>query len=252
MAEAAAEVHALFAPLLDARLAEIAAGAPAHADILAALIAARHPETGAPFTRQDLLDQLAIIFLAGHETSASALGWTLWCLAASPDLQERLHAEIATETGGGAFKFAHLKRLEGVRNLFREGLRLYPPVSFFPREVTQPMERRGKRMRPGDMIVVSPWLIQRSENHWQCPHAFDPDRFTRAGEAGAVREGWLPFGRGPRVCVGRGFAEQEAALILAEIIRAFRLAPVAGATPELVSRLTLRPKDGIQLMVTPR
>lgn len=250
MDEAAADVHALFAPIVDARLAHVAAGGAPHADILETLIAARHPDTGAPFSRQDLLDQLAIIFLAGHETSASALGWTLWCLAASPDLQVRLLAEIDTVTDGGALAFEHLKRLDGVRNLFREGLRLYPPVSFYPREVTQPMVRRGKKLRPGDMVVVSPWLIQRSENHWRCPHAFDPDRFVH--EAEAVREGWLPFGRGPRVCVGAGFAQQEAVLILAEIIRAFALAPIPGKTPELISRLTLRPRDGLHLTITPR
>jgi cytochrome P450 len=252
MDAAAADVHALFAPILDARLAQLATGAEPPADILQTLIAARHPQTGAPFSRQDLLDQLAIIFLAGHETSASALGWTLWCLAASPALQTRLLAEIADITNGQALAFDHLKRLDGVRNLFREGLRLYPPVSFYPREVTRPLTRRNKRLRPGDMVVVSPWLIQRSENHWACPHAFDPDRFTRPDGAEASREGWLPFGRGPRICVGAGFAQQEAVLILAEIIRAFALAPDAAHRPEIVSRLTLRPRDGIRLALTAR
>jgi len=257
MAKAAAEVHALFAPLLQARLeatkaAEREGIPPPPDDILQALIAARHPETGASFTFQGLIDQLSIIFLAGHETSASALGWTLYCLAESPALQERLHAEIAQATGGGALAYEHLKALEGVRNLFREGLRLYPPVSFLPREVTCPMERRGKMMKPGDMVVVSPWLIQRNPEHWPCPHAFDPDRFAREDEAQAAKQAWLPFGRGPRICIGAGFASQEGVLILAEIIRAFRLVAAPGPGPELVNRLTLRPKHGIHLMLNER
>ena len=252
MARAAKGVHALFAPILAARLAATAAGEAVPKDILQALIGARHPETGAAFSEQDLIDQLSIIFLAGHETSASALGWTLYCLANDPALQARLLAEIEAETGGAPFTFEHLKALEGVRNLFREGLRLYPPVSFLPREVTCPIERRGKAMQPGDLVVVAPWLIQRSANHWQCPHSFDPDRFTRPEEAEAGKYAWLPFGRGPRICVGAGFAQQEAQLILAEIIRAFTLAPVAGRTPQLISRLTLRPKAGLWLKVTPR
>ena len=252
MARAATDVHALFRPILEARLALTAAGETPPDDILQALIAARHPETGAAFTPQALLDQLAIIFLAGHETSASALGWTLWCLAASPALQEKLLAEIEGACRGDAIAYEHLKAMEGVRNLFREGLRLYPPVSFLPREVTEPMERRGKAMAPGDLIVVSPWLIQRNPDNWRCPHAFDPDRFTRPEEAQSVKEAWLPFGRGPRVCIGAGFAQQEALLILAELIRAFRFADIPDRRPELISRLTLRPKHGIPLMVTPR
>lgn len=252
MRRAAAHVHALFAPVLRARLAANAAGEAAQADILQALIAARHPETGAGFDYQALMDQLSIIFLAGHETSASALGWTLYCLANDAPLQARLHAEIFAATGGGPITFQSLKALDGVRNLFREGLRLYPPVSFLPREVTCPIERRGKAMKPGDLVVVAPWLIQRSANHWRCPHAFDPDRFARPDEAAAGKDAWLPFGRGPRICVGAGFAQQEAHLILAEIIRAFSLAPVPGQAPSLISRLTLRPKRGIWLRITPR
>jgi len=252
MKRAAAQVHALFAPIIAARLALLAGGGEKPADILQALIDARHPETGEPFTEQDLLDQLSIVFLAGHETSASALGWTLYLLSECPDWQERLHAEIEAVTGGQPLTHDHLKRLDGLRNLFREGLRLYPPVSFFLREVTRPQQMRGKPMAPGDVLVVSPWLIQRNADNWQCPHSFDPDRFADEANADAVRNAWLPFGRGPRVCIGAGFAQQEAMLILAEVVRAFRLAHPPGRRPEVVSRLTLRPRHGIPLILTRR
>jgi cytochrome P450 len=252
MARAAAEVHALFEPILAERLARTEAGEDVPQDILQALIAARHPETGAAFTRQDLLDQLAIIFLAGHETSASALGWTLYCLSEQPALQEELHAEIAAAARGAPITFEHLKRMNGIRALFREGLRLYPPVSFFLREVTRPQDMRGKKLSPGDALVVSPWLIQRNPDNWTCPHAFDPARFAPGGEAEGARDAWLPFGRGPRICVGAGFAQQEAQLILARIIAEFRLVHPPGRRPEVVSRLTLRPRRGFPLILIPR
>jgi cytochrome P450 len=107
-------------------------------------------------------------------------------------------------------------------------------------------------MAPGDVLVVSPWLIQRNADNWQCPHSFDPDRFADEANADAVRNAWLPFGRGPRVCIGAGFAQQEAMLILAEVIRAFAIAHPPGRRPEIVSRLTLRPRHGIPLILTPR
>jgi cytochrome P450 len=254
MAKAAREVHALFEPIVRERLAETEAGRGGETrDILQKLIEARHPETGAAFTYQDLIDQLSIIFLAGHETSASSLGWTLYLLAESPDLQEALLAEINAATQGGAIAHGHLKHMDGLRNVFREALRLYPPVSFFLREVTRAQEMRGKAMVPGDLIVVSPWLIQRNADNWTCPHSFDPDRFTRPEAETAARDAWMPFGRGPRICIGAGFAQQEALLILATVIRAFRLSfPPGARKPELVSRLTLRPRHGIPLVLTPR
>jgi len=252
MKKAAAEVHALFEPIIRGRLDQQAQGGEKPADILQALIDARHPQTGEPFSPQDLLDQLSIIFLAGHETSASALGWTFYLLSECPEWQERLCAEIEEATGGEDLTYEHLKRLDGVRNLFREGLRLYPPVSFFLREVTRPQQMRGKDMAPGDVIIVSPWLIQRNPDNWKCPHSFDPDRFAERDNADAVRNAWLPFGRGPRLCIGAGFAQQEAMLILARVICEFRIAHPPGRRPEVVSRLTLRPRHGFPLLLTPR
>ena len=252
MKKSAAQVHALFEPIIAARLAHLAQGGAPPADILQALIDARHPETGAPFTPKDLLDQLSIIFLAGHETSASALGWTFYLLSECPEWQDRLLAEIELVTGGGAITFEHLKSMDGLRNLFREGLRLYPPVSFFLREVTCPQQMRGKAMVPGDVVIVSPWLIQRNPDNWTCPHGFDPDRFAEKDNAEAVRNAWMPFGRGPRLCIGAGFAQQEAMLILARVIRTFAIEHPPGRRPEVVSRLTLRPRHGIPLLLTAR
>lgn len=251
--KASAEIHSVFAPLVQARYEAFHRGEmPEKPDILHSLLEARHPETGEPFGFQELIDQIALIFLAGHETSASALSWSLYLLSESPDLQDSLHREIVTTAGSGPIGFEHLKGLDGVRNLFRETLRLYPPIGFFARAITRPTAMRDKQLKPGAMIVISPWLIQRNKDNFACPHSFDPDRFTRPEEAEAVKTAYMPFGKGPRICVGAGFAQQEAMLALAEIIRAFRLRYPAGPKPEPVSRLTLRPKQGIRVLLTKR
>lgn len=249
----AAKVHAVFAPLVRARYDAFHRGErPEKPDILESLLEARHPETGEPFGFQELIDQIALIFLAGHETSASALSWALYLLSECPDLQDRLHAEVLSVVGDGPIGIEELKRLDGVRNLFRETLRLYPPIGFFARSVTRPTRMRDKDLKPGAMLVISPWLIQRNKDNFACPHSFDPDRFARPDDAETVKAAWMPFGKGPRICIGAGFAQQEAMLALASVIRAFRLSYPPGPKPEPVSRLTLRPKEGVRLILDPR
>ncbi len=251
---AADEIHAVFAPLVRARFDAWHGGTgKAQGDILQTLLEAKHPRTGAPFTFEELIGQISTIFLAGHETSASAMSWALYLVSECPDLQQALVEEITSATHGGAITFENLRKMEGVRNLFRETLRLYPPVSFFVRAATRPTTLRDKLLKPGAMIVVSPWLIQRNRDNWGCPHSFDPERFTRPEDAEAVKNAWMPFGKGPRICIGAGFAQQEGMLVLAAVIRAFSLTYPAGtARPEPVSRLTLRPKHGISLRIAPR
>lgn len=251
--KASAAIHAVFEPLVRARYDAFHRGEmPEKPDILHSLLEARHPETGAPFGFEELIDQIALIFLAGHETSASALSWALYLLAESPELQETLHAEIVGVAGDRPIGFEDVKRLEGVRTMFKETLRLYPPIGFFARSVTRPTRMRDKDLKPGAMLVISPWLIQRNKDNWTCPHSFDPERFNRPEEAEAAKTAWLPFGKGPRICIGAGFAQQEAVLVLAAILRAFRFHYPAGPKPEPVSRLTLRPKKGVRLVMERR
>lgn len=249
---AAARIHALFAPIVAARHAAAVRGeARGEQDILATLLEARHPRTGERFTVAELIDQISTIFLAGHETAASAMTWALYLIAESPELQDAIRAEIADQAGDRPFDDAAVRGLTLTRDVFRETLRLYPPVSFFIREVTVPSVMRKKAMKPGSMIVVSPWLIQRNANHWPCPHAFAPERFSDPRQADACRHAYLPFGRGPRICIGAGFAQQEALLTIGSVIRAFRLESPAGDKPVPISRLTLRPKHGLRLRLTP-
>jgi cytochrome P450 len=248
---AAARIHALFVPIIERRFRAFHAGdADQPDDILASLLAARHPTTGEPFTVPELTDHIATIFFAGHETAASAMGWALYLLAEVPEWQDAIRAEVAEAAGEAPITAAHVKGFAAARAVFQETLRLYPPISFLLREVLTPTRFRTKLARPGSLMVVSPWLLQRNANHWQCPHGFDPDRFNRADQKEACRHAYLPFGRGPRICMGAGFAQQEGILTLASFVRAFRLEPVAGDKPEPVSRLTTRAKAGIRLKLT--
>ncbi|UVO52581.1 cytochrome P450 [Sphingomonas sp. SUN019] len=245
---AARDIHAAFAEIVRDRYdAYHARGERAHDDILQGLLDARHPQTGAPFTLTGVMEQVSTIFLAGHETSASAMCWALYCLAEDRATQDAVRAEAAEPTTADA-----LKRMTMTRNVFREALRLYPPVSFLPREVTCPTQFRDKTLPAGAMLVVSPWLIQRNRDHWPCPHAFDPARFDDPANKASVKDAYLPFGQGPRVCVGAGFATQEAMVVIAAMVRAFDLSAVDGDKPEPVSRLTLRPKNGLRLHLSAR
>ncbi len=179
--------------------------------------------------------------------------WSLYLLAACPDVQDAVRREVeAAGEPGQPLRFDQLKQLPMLRNVFRETLRLYPPVSFLLREVTCPTRMRDKDMRPGSMLIVSPWLIQRNPDNWEAPHSFDPDRFDTAAGKAACRHAYLPFGKGPRICVGAGFAQQEALIVLSSLIRAFSFETAEGRTPEPISRLTLRAENGVHLIVTSR
>lgn len=247
--KAAKEIHDVFTPPIKARHAAFHAGEEGPDDILKTLMEAKHPVTGAPFTYKELVDQVAIIFLAGHETSASALTWALYLLASCPHIQEAVRQEAAASAMG---EVASIRQLERTKDVFRETMRLYPPVSFLMRQVAEPMEMRGKPLKPDDLLVVSPWLVQRNEDNFPCPHAFQPERFTDPAQQEACRHAYLPFGKGPRICIGAGFAQQEAVLILARMVEAFELSVPEGEKPEPVYRLTLRPKHGIRLTLKAR
>ena len=243
----AARIHAVFAAEVASRFAATRLRDERGDDILQSLIDARHPGSGRVFTEAEVMGQISTIFLAGHETSASAITWALYLLARDPALQERAR----TEAGPNALAYEDLRGMTVIRDVFRETLRLYPPVSFLVREVTCPITMRDKQLKPGAMVVVSPWLIQRNRDNFPEPHGFDADRFTDPQQAGACRHAYLPFGKGPRLCVGAGFANQEALLAIAGVVRAFRLEAVADDAPEPISRLTLRSRNGVRLRVTP-
>lgn len=253
-AERAAHViRDILEPAIRERLALRASGAAdPRRDILASMIDIADPATGSKFSFDELVQQVAMLFLAGHETSASALAWALYLIARAPAVQDRLHGEAVSVLGDHRPEFRSLKRLAYTRDAFREAMRLYPPVAFFAREPAIECPMRDKRLKPGEIVFVAPWLIHRHRKLWQRPDAFDPDRFETAAGNESSRQAYLPFSLGPRVCLGAGFAMQEATLILASLARRYRFEPVEGHVPEPVARLTLRSQNGIRLRVLRR
>ena len=245
----AGKIRALIAGLTVGRAAAIAAG---HApnDLATKIMTTIDPETERGFDTDEMVDQVAIFFLAGHETSASALAWALYLLASHPEAQDRVAAEAAKL--GDAPDFGCLADLGFTRDVFRETLRLYPPVPMMVRENQCPEDMRGRDVAPGAQIVLSPWHLQRHERIWDRPDDFDPDRWqTEAGRV-CAKDGFLAFSSGPRACPGAGFAMAEGALMLALLVRRYRFCVVEGRDPVPVAHLTVRAKDGIWLQVEQR
>jgi cytochrome P450 len=221
-------------------------------DLLDAMLGSRIPETGDHYGEAELVDQICMLFLAGHETSASALSWTLYLLALFPDIQDKACGESLSVIGDRPPQYDDIGRLEYIRSVFREALRLYPPVGFFARESVDQTTLRDKSVRRGSTVVISPWLIHRHREYWQAPDDFKPERFGQEETHSSLKNAYLPFGLGPRICIGAGFALQESSLILAELLKHFRFEFVAEREPRPVGRLTIRSENGIWLKISKR
>ncbi|MDM7942115.1 MAG: cytochrome P450 [Hydrogenophaga sp.] len=219
------------------------------ADILAGLRSAVDPQDGSRLSETEVLDQICMLFLAGHETSASALSWCLYLLAESSGLQQTLRDEVAATTQGEPLQAGDVRKLVQLHALFREVLRLYPPVGYFPREAVADQVIRGSQVRRGDALLVFPWLLHRHRRFWVEPDAFEPGRFDSQGSADPPKGTYLPFGMGARACIGAGFAMQEAALILSTLLQHHCLRPAPGPAPRVVGRLTVRSADGIRVQL---
>jgi cytochrome P450 len=192
-------------------------GAPPN-DLFDLMGAARDPETGAAFTDEQLGDEVATMILAGHETTATALFWSLYLLSLDPATQEQVAAEVQGATVNGALD---LERLKFTRAVVEETMRLYPPAFLIARAAAGPDTIAGRPVRKNDVILIAPWLLHRHEKLWRDPNAFVPSRFMTGTPPD--RFAYLPFGVGARVCIGAHFALVEATLALAKIIGAFRV-----------------------------
>ncbi len=243
--DAAKRLRTVIGRLVADRQAEIAAGR-APDDLATKIMTTADPRTGATFSEEEMVDQVAIFFLAGHETSASLLGWALYCLAAD----DAWGGRVAVEAGKfmESPEFSRLSAMPATRNVLRETLRLYPPVPMFVREAKRKEQFRGRAVRPGAQVVISPWHLGRHETHWRDPDAFHPQRWEKGEDT--PREAWLPFSAGPRVCPGAGFAMVEATVLLAALMARYSFRPVNVPVP--VAHLTVRTRDGICLLAKQR
>jgi unspecific monooxygenase len=190
-------------------------------DLLDLLLAAVDPDTGRGFAPAEVRDQVATMIIAGHETTAVALFWCLYILALAPDMQERVAAECRAAAPLGSARPAY-EQLVYTGAVVAETLRLYPPAYVIVRMVRAPDMLCGAEVRPGDIILISPWVIHRHARLWRDAHAFDPQRFM-PGAPAPPRFSYLPFGVGPRVCIGAQFALLEATIVLSHLLTTFRI-----------------------------
>ncbi|WP_283794936.1 cytochrome P450 [Campylobacter jejuni] len=217
-------------------------------DILGSLLLVVDADTNKRFSFEEILDQVAMLFLAGHETTASSLTWTLYLLSLYPKEQEKAYKEIIQVLQGENIQISHLKQFRYLTHIFKESLRLYPPVGFFAREAKKDTQVRDKLIKKGSGVVIAPWLIHRHEEFWTNPHGFNPSRF----EGEYKKDAYLPFGVGERICIGQGFAMQEAILILANILKTYKLELEEGFVPDVVGRLTVRSANGMRIKFSKR
>lgn len=247
--QTAAQIRGLIRALTLQRADQIATGT-APDDLATKIMTTPDPISGQCFNTDEMIDQVAIFFLAGHETSASALGWALYLLAMYPEVQDRVAEEAAAIAEGP--DFAVMGKLKFSRDVFREALRLYPPVPMMVRENHCPESFRGRDVAPGGQVVLSPWHLHRHARIWDLPDEFDPDRWQTEAGRGCAREAFIPFSTGPRVCPGAGFAMVEGPLLMAMLVREFRFETVPDKQPVPAAHLTVRARDGIWLNVKKR
>jgi cytochrome P450 len=217
-------------------------------DLFDLMGAARDPETGDAFGDEQLGDQVATMILAGHETTATALFWSLYLLALDPLTQDELAAEAQAATAGGALDLDHLKFTRAVVD---ETMRLYPPAFLIARAAAAPDTIAGRPVRKNDVILIAPWLLHRHEKLWCDPNAFIPARFM-PGTPPPDRFAYLPFGVGARVCIGAHFALVEATLALAKMIGAFRITLLDEAPVMPVGVVTTQPDRSPMFRITRR
>jgi cytochrome P450 len=222
-------------------------GAPPR-DLFDLMVAARDPETGEAFTEGQLGDQVATMILAGHETTATALFWSLYLLALDPATQEEVAAEVQSATANGAIE---VEQLKFTRAVVDETLRLYPPAFLIARAAAAPDTIAGIPLRKKDVILIAPWLLHRHEKLWHDPNAFMPSRFMPPAPA-PDRFAYLPFGVGARVCIGAHFALVEATLALARLIGAFRVELVDKAPVMPIGVVTTQPDRSPMFRITCR
>ncbi len=225
----------------------------AQRDLLDRLIAARDGETGVRLSNDEVRDEVVIIFLAGHDTTSLALTYTWYLLSQHPEVEAKLHAELARVLGGRAPTYDDLENLSYTKMVIEESMRLYPPApGISNRAVLEDDEVGGVKIPKGAQVGIMPWLLHRHRLLWDHPERFDPERFSPERSQGRHRFAYLPFGGGPRVCIGMALAMAEAQLILATIAQRYRLKLVPDQDIVLQHRITMRPRDGIQMILEPR
>ena len=221
-------------------------------DLIDLLLSASDPETGRTMTDDEVTDNLLTFVAAGHETTALGTAWTLDLLSRHPDCEARVVAEIEAVTEGGALQPAHIAQLAYTRQVFQEAMRLYPPAPIIARVTTRPFSIANRPVPVGSMIYVPIYALHRHTALWTRPDEFDPERFAPEPSQDRHRFAYLPFGAGPRICIGSAFAMMEGVAILATLLRAVRLRSTSDHPPKPRMRLTLRPTRKLKMRIERR
>jgi cytochrome P450 len=236
-------MHGMVASAIEARRKD---GPSAADDLLDHMLVAEDPETGHRMNPQELIHNMQFFIVAGHETTALAISWALYLLANSPAHQERAREEAKAQLNGRAANAQDAAAMPFIRQVLEEAMRLYPPVGLLARTVVEKDELCGRTMRPNDTVFLPIWALHRHQLWWEEPERFDPDRFDSVRGPRRDKYQYLPFGAGPRVCVGADFAMMQAQIILATLIGRFRVKPSL-PEPHPVMTMTVRPAPGVFL-----
>jgi len=221
-------------------------------DLLGLLMAARDEETGKGMSTKALRDEVLTLFLAGHETTANTMAWAWQLIAEHAEVQRGFHEEVDTVLAGRPAVMEDFARLPYTQAIVKETLRLYPPAYFFGRETLRPIEILGYTIPPHSQVLLSPYVSHRDARFFEDPERFDPERFAPGRDAERPRDAYFPFGAGPRKCIGERFAMMEAVLVLATIAQCWCLTAPETSRPAIEPRITLRPKNGMPMVVQPR
>ena len=221
-------------------------------DLMQRLMNSSNPETGQRMSDEQLIDNLLTFYLAGHETTAKALTWTLYLLSRAPEWDARLVEEVRRVAGSGPVRAEHIDKLVLTQQVLKESMRLFPPAPLFSRTALKDCAFGPHRVKAGTQVIMPIYAIQRHRKYWTDPDRFDPSRFEPEKEAKISRYHYMPFGAGPRICIGMAFAMIEATAILATLVRAARFESDARHKPQPLARVTLVPKGGMPMHVTRR
>lgn len=240
------EMKSLADTAIDARAKRGPEGVP---DLLDLLLEGVDPETKRKMSTAELRDNLLTFIVAGHETTALTLAWSLYLVGFDQDIQDRARAEAQSILQGRACTGSDVEKLPFIRMIIDEALRLYPAAGIISRTAQKKDTLGGREIQPGDTVMIPIYALGRNELLWDDPNTFKPERF--ADRKAINRYAYLPFGDGPRICIGASFALQEAVIILATLLSRFKFTPVEGKDPEPVMILTLRPNGGVWMTAEP-
>jgi cytochrome P450 len=214
-------------------------------DLVGLLISAVDPKTGQNLTRRERRDNLIGFFIAGHETTALTLTWALYLAGMHRPTAERIRAEVEEVCGQGDIFYEDIDKLTFTRAVLDETMRLYPPAPMLNRECHEETEVHGRKIAVGDTFLLCNYVMHRTERLWENPNAFDPDRFIRQPELKAKGAPYMPFGAGPRICVGMAFAIMEAVMALGTLVRDYDIQIADDCYPRPLMTVTLRPEGGV-------